>query len=80
LNARLLIAVAVIGATGISGAAMARELNRDQDGKIAFVKIMSDNPVLSQADDVRLVEKKDTNADIASVAASLVAGPLKQLK
>ena len=79
MNARLLIAVAVIGATGFSGAAMARELNRDQDGKIAFVKIMSDFPVLAQADDVRLDIKKDANANIAPVVASLVAGPLKQL-
>lgn len=79
MNARLLIAVAVIGATGFSGAAMARELNRDQDGKIAFVKIMSDFPVLAQDDDVRLDIKKDANANIAPVAASLVAGPLKQL-
>ena len=74
MDAKLLIAAAVIGATGFSGAALAGETIRDLDHKTGFGKVMSDSPVLSQGDYVRSDAKK---GDAAKVVKALIAGKLK---
>jgi hypothetical protein len=80
MDAKLLIAAAVIGVFGISGAALAREIDVDQDGKYTIGEIRSEALDLVEADYARMDINQDGKVDVYERAGARVDVPLKLAK
>jgi len=76
MNAKLLIAAAAIGAAGFAGAALAHEMDTDQDGLYSLTEMRTEYADLTEAEYAALDTNKDEAVDAEELAAAIEAGIL----
>jgi len=78
MNTKTLIAALAVGAVGFAGAAVAHEMDTDEDGFYSLIEIQSDFPDLTEAEYATLDTNQDGQVDADEVAAARIDGPLKK--
>ncbi|MFV2034971.1 MAG: hypothetical protein ACC631_07650 [Halocynthiibacter sp.] len=80
MKAKLLIAAAAIGAAGFVGAALAHEMDTDQDGLYSLTEMRTEYADLSEADYAALDTNQDEAVDAEELAAAIAAGRLPSME
>lgn len=80
MNARLLIAAAAIGAAGFAGAALAHEMDTDQDGLYSLTEMRTEYADLTEADYAALDTNQDEAVDAAELEAAIASGKLPSME
>jgi len=75
----VLFAVAAIGAAGFAGAALAHEMDTDQDGLYSLTELRTEYADLSEADYAALDTNQDEAVDAEELAAAIEAGILPSM-
>ena len=79
MNAKVLIAAVAIGANGISSAALAHEMDTDQDGLYTLAEMRTEYPDLTEADYAGLDTNQDEAIDADELAAAWADGRLERM-
>ena len=80
MNAKVLIAAAAFGAAGLAGAALAHEMDTDQDGLYSLTEMRTEYADLTEADYAALDTNKDEAVDAEELAAAIESGQLPSME
>ena len=80
MNAKALIAAAAIGAAGLAGAALAHEMDTDQDGLYSLTEMRTEYADLTEADYAALDTNQDEAVDAEELAAAIESGQLPSME
>ncbi len=80
MNAKLLFATAAIVAVGFAGAALAHEMDTDQDGLYSLTEMRTEYADLTEADYAALDTNKDEAVDAKELAAAIASGKLPAME
>lgn len=80
MNAKVLIAAAAIGAAGLAGAALAHEMDTDQDGLYSLTEMRTEYADLTEADYAALDTNQDEAVDAEELAAAIESGQLPSME
>jgi len=76
MSVKLLVAAAAIAALGFAGAALAHEMDTDQDGLYSLTEMLTEYADLTQEDYDALDTNKDAAVDADELAAAIESGVL----
>ena len=80
MNTKILIAAAAIGAAGLAGAALAHEMDTDQDGLYSLTEMRTEYADLTEADYAALDTNQDEAVDAEELAAAIESGQLPSME
>jgi len=80
MNTKILIAAAAIGTAGFAGAALAHEMDTDQDGLYSLTEMRTEYADLTEADYATLDTNKDEAVDAEELAAAIESGQLPSME
>ncbi len=80
MNAKVMIAAVAIGAAGFAGAALAHEMDTDQDGLYSLAELRAEYTALTEADYAALDTNQDDAVDAEELAAAIADGRLPSLE
>jgi len=80
MKLELLAGAVVIGMMALTGAAMAHEMDIDQDGLYTLAELRSEYPDLTEADYAALDTNQDEAVDAAELAAAIAEGRLAPME
>jgi len=75
-----LITVAAIATTGFAGAALAHEMDVDQDGLYSLAEMRTEYPDLTEAEYAALDSNQDEAVDADELAAAIAEGRLPAME
>ena len=80
MNTKLLLASLAIGAAGFAGAAMAHEMDTDEDGLYSLTEMRTEYADLTEADYAALDTNQDEAVDVEELAAAIADGRLPSME
>ena len=80
MNTKLLIASLAIGVAGFAGAALAHEMDTDQDGLYSLTEMRTEYTDLTEADYAALDTNQDEAVDVEELAAAIADGRLPSME
>ena len=80
MNTKVLIAAVAIGAAGFTGAALAHEMDTDEDGLYSLTEMRTEYTDLTEADYAVLDTNKDEAVDADELAAAIADGRLPSME
>lgn len=80
MKRQVFTAAAIIGAMGFAGAALAHEMDLDQDGLYSLAEMLTEYPDLTEADYAALDTNQDEAVDAAELAAAIESGVLPAME
>tara|TARA_R110002096_G_scaffold22170_1_gene71453 strand:- start:10931 stop:11203 length:273 start_codon:yes stop_codon:yes gene_type:complete len=76
MNTKSLIAALAVGAIGFAGAAMAHEMDTDEDGLYSLIEMRTEYADLTEVDYAALDTNQDEAVDAQELAAAIADGQL----
>ena len=80
MNAKILVATTALAVAGFAGAALAHEMDTDQDGLYSLTEMHTEYKDLTEAEYAELDTNKDGAVDAAELAAAIADGRLPSME